>query len=138
MSLFNILVNLQPLPVYMDIDEAAGAFTLRVMTSGPGYRRWNIRVSQIECNNPLRAPQNCLQYYMGPSGSFSSFNHESTRPLTEQPNWNLPEQTYFNNLDYSICFRKEVGFCTQTYTVNTSFVSMEISAHNVRGRPTFD
>ena len=25
-----------------------------------------------------------------------------------------------NNLDYSICFRKEQYFCTQTYTVNTS------------------
>lgn len=127
----------------MDIDGAAGPFTLRVMTSGPGYRRWNIRVSQIECANPSRAPQNCLQYYMGPSGSFSSFNYESTRPLTETlmttQNLNLPrEATYFNNLDYSVCFRKEVGFCTQTYTVNTSFVPMEISAHNVQGSPVFD
>lgn len=27
--------------------------------------------------------------------------------------------TYFNNMDYTICFRKEPGFCTMTYSVPT-------------------
>ena len=129
--------------MYIDVDGAAGPFTLRVLTSGPGYRRWNIRVSQIECANPSRAPANCLQYYMGPSGTFASFNYETARPNSETiltpQNLNMPrEATYFNNMDYSICFRKEVGFCTQTYQVNTSFVPMEISANNLQGSPFFD
>lgn len=121
--------------MYMDVDGAQGPFTLRVLTSGPGYRRWNIRISQIECANPSRAPSNCLQYYMGPAGIFSSFNYESSRGNDLPINSNqqllslVPrDATYFNNMDYSICFRKEVGFCTQTYQVNTSYVPMEISA----------
>ena len=122
--------------VYFDMDGSQGPFTLRVMTSGPGYRRWNIRVSQIECNNPSRAPANCLQYYTGASGYFQSFNYESSRPLSEtlinlQQQQQFPQMTrdssYFNNMDYTICFRKEVGFCTQTYSVNTSLVPLEIT-----------
>jgi len=130
--------------MYFDTDASVGPFTLRVLTSGPGYRRWNIRISQIECANPSRAPANCLQYYMGPSGTFSSFNYETSRPLSETiltpqtVNLLVREASYFNNMDYSICFRKEVGFCTQTYQVNTSFVPMEISANNLQGTPFFD
>lgn len=128
--------------MYMDIDGAQGPFTLRVLTSGPGYRRWNIRITQIECANPSRAPANCLQYYTGPSGVFQSFNYETNRqmdvPITAQTiNWPR-EATYFNNMDYSICFRKEVGFCTQTYQVNTTFVPMEISSLAPNQNSPFD
>lgn len=123
--------------MYLDIDGAQGPFTLRVMTSGPGYRRWNIRISQIECANPSRAPPNCLQYFTGPSGMFQSFNYETLRTTQEAlliqqqqtgQNQYMRDATYFNNLDYAICFRKEVGFCTQTYQVNTTLVPMEINA----------
>lgn len=31
--------------MYVDIDGAQGPFTLRVLSSGPGLRRWNIQVS---------------------------------------------------------------------------------------------
>lgn len=120
------------IPVYFDMDGAQGPFTLRVMTSGPGYRRWNIRVSQIECGSLSRAPANCLQYFTGASGVFQSFNYESIRPLSEtlltpQTMYLPRESSYFNNMDYTICFRKEVGFCTQTYQVNTTLVPMEIT-----------
>lgn len=124
----------------MDIDGAQGPFSLRVLTSGPGHRRWNIRVSQIECANPSRAPSNCLQYFTGPAGTFSSFNYNTYRPLVETKLKNIPhEATYFNNMNYAICFRKEIGFCTQTYHVNTTLVAMEISAYDLsNNRPTFD
>lgn len=124
----------------MDIDGAQGPFFLRVLTSGPGYRRWNIRVSQIECANPSRAPSNCLQYFTGPAGTFSSFNYDAYRPLVEANIKNMPQDaTYFNNMDYAICFRKEIGFCTQTYHVNTTLVPMEISAYDLHNnRPPFD
>lgn len=128
----------------MDVDGAQGPFTLRVLTSGAGYRRWNVRISQIECANPSRAPSNCLQYFTGPSGVFQSFNYETTRTTNEHQilnpqNPNIPrEASYFNNMDYTICFRKEIGFCTQTYQVNTSLVPMEISPHSPTGSQTFD
>lgn len=58
------------------MDGAQGPFTVRITTSGSGYRRWNIKVTQIECANPSRAPANCLQHFTGPSGQISSFNYD--------------------------------------------------------------
>lgn len=68
---------------------------------------------------------------------FQSFNYETLRTTQEAlliqqqqtgQNQYMRDATYFNNLDYAICFRKEVGFCTQTYQVNTTLVPMEINA----------
>lgn len=143
----------------MDVDNTQGPWTLRMITNGQGYRRWNIQVTQIECSNPSKAPANCLQvntvktcffftinvtslslslpnqyqYFVGPSGTFSSFNYETSHfqdysPTTQQTFQNpaLLESTYINGLDYSVCFRKESGFCTQTYSVNSTLIPFEI------------
>ncbi|XP_076311027.1 uncharacterized protein LOC143225462 isoform X2 [Tachypleus tridentatus] len=58
-------------------------------------------------NTGQHPPPNCLQYHTGVQGQFQSFNYISDVMITDQG--------YFNNLDYTICFRKEVGFCTMTY-----------------------
>jgi len=131
----------------MDVDGAQGPFTLRVLTNGPGNRRWNIQVTQIECNNPGRAPSNCLQYYSGPSGIFTSFNYDALRykdfpninynqPLNPQSQHPYFDANYLNGLDYTICFRKESGFCTQTYSVNTTHTPFELI--NVEPSKFFD
>ena len=75
------------------------------------------------------APPNCLQYFLGPTGEMTSFNYESIQHFN--PNTlNSPDVQssavqfkgigYMNDLDYTICFRKEQFFCSQTYTVNNS------------------
>ncbi|RWS05444.1 uncharacterized protein B4U79_04125, partial [Dinothrombium tinctorium] len=126
--------------VYVDIDSTQGPYTIRIITEGPGYRRWNIQITQIECLNLSRAPQNCLQYNTGPSGTFSSFNYERLR-------MNEPSQTtgqreleanYLNGLDYAICFRKEAGFCSQTYNTNSSSTNFEIVNIHADGTPVFN
>ncbi|XP_053212960.1 uncharacterized protein LOC128396407 [Panonychus citri] len=132
--------------VYMDVDGAQGPFTFRVITNGPGYRRWNIQITQIECTNPSKAPSNCLQYYTGPSGMFSSFNYEtsqfqdfsSTNPQSGQSGQLFLDATYLNGMDYAICFRKENGFCTQSYSVNSTFTPFEIVNFGPNNSPTFD
>ena len=60
------------------------------------------------------APQNCLQYKTGVQGSFKSFNFEDVH---------IPSTGYLSNLDYTICFRKEPGFCTVTYSVASVYTS---------------
>lgn len=57
----------------------------------------------------FQAPPNCLQYHHEIVGKVVSFNFD----LYNEGN------TYFNNMDYTICFRKEPGFCTLTYSVPT-------------------
>lgn len=53
------------------------------------------------------APTNCLQYFTSMVGQVKSFNYD----LFNQG------FTYFNNLDYTICFKKWPGFCTVTFEV---------------------
>lgn len=36
------------------------------------------------------------------------------------------EAGYLNGLDYTVCFRKEIGFCTQTYYINSTSTPFEI------------
>ena len=61
----------------------------------------------------MTAPSNCLQYNVGVQGSIRSFNYEDP---------NASAQGYLNNLDYTICFRKEPGFCTVTYSIPNVFI----------------
>ncbi|RWS24030.1 uncharacterized protein B4U80_09096, partial [Leptotrombidium deliense] len=117
--------------MYVNVDNVEGPFMVRMMTSGSGQRRWNIHISQIECNNPSRAPSNCLQYYFGTRGTIQSFNYESTRLppqlTTLAPGAPIPtDASYLNGMDYAMCFRKEGGFCTQTYTNNGSREEFQI------------
>ncbi|XP_064487622.1 uncharacterized protein LOC135399813 [Ornithodoros turicata] len=111
--------------LYIDIDMVPGPITLHVQTNGQRSSRWSMKITQIRCDDPSRAPQNCLQYYVGPSGNFSSFNYFESS-LTP------PRMGYMNNLDYTICFRKEAGFCSQTYSVpdDAPFVLENVDADN--------
>lgn len=43
-----------------------------------------------------------------------------------QINQERDEAGYLNGLDYTICFRKENGFCSQTYYVNSTHSPFEI------------
>lgn len=42
------------------------------------------------------------------------------------PEQERDEAGYLNGLDYTICFRKEIGFCTQTYYINSTTTPFEI------------
>lgn len=50
---------------------------------------------------------NCLQFHYSIIGQIKSFNYEE---------YNY-KSGYLNNLDYSICFRKEMGFCSISYSL---------------------
>ena len=63
---------------------------------------YNVRVTQIDCSsdNPLRAPEDCLQYMTQRSGTFTSFNFDAGKKFV-----------YSKNQNYAICFRREIGQC---------------------------
>ncbi|KAF8790785.1 hypothetical protein HNY73_005751 [Argiope bruennichi] len=111
--------------MYLDVDNTISPILLKVSTKGLGRRTWNIRTSYIECGNPSRAPPNCLQYYTGIQGRFSSFNFV-------QDEASAPNGGYLNNLNYAICFRKEIGRCSQTYVADSidSFVLLNLNPNN--------
>ena len=117
--------------VYIDSGPSSGPSVLTVVTSGPSYpRTWNIRVMQIECEASYRAPDGCLQFFTGVSGTVCSFNFDGD-------NVHLAMQYY------TICVRTERGFCgiawmqSSTKTANsdpdTFLVSGQYSATQQQG-----
>ncbi|XP_032778287.2 uncharacterized protein LOC116917041 [Daphnia magna] len=80
--------------------------TLTVVTSGTGFaRQWRIKMTQMNCDSIGRAPNGCLQYYTGVSGTIRSFNYDGT------------SGRQLSNQDYSICIRTESNFCSIAYSV---------------------
>jgi hypothetical protein len=66
-------------------------------------RSWRIRITQLSCDSPGRAPEGCLQYYTGIAGNVASFNWK----LTD----NALGPTFSNhlaNLDYNVCIRSRI------------------------------
>lgn len=108
--------------MYIDVDTVSGPIELSINTVGEGlHRNWEIDVSQIECTSPYRPPANCLQYYTGTQGTFSSFNY--------LPN---TDSQYLNNLNYAICLRKEAGFCSVVYNNEINGVTQAFDIVNFR------
>ena len=60
-----------------------------ITTKGTGQSepyKWGLWITQIKCDGSrfLEAPKGCFQYYMGSTGSFSSFNYENGAYLNNQ------------------------------------------------------
>lgn len=66
----------------------------------PASRSWSIKVTQIDCQSELRAPQGCTQYYYGgTAGSVETYNYNSGTGL------------HLANQNQNICVRQERGYC---------------------------
>ncbi|KAG1699835.1 hypothetical protein GQR58_005417 [Nymphon striatum] len=104
--------------LYVDVGSSQGPIIFNMITSGSFSRSWEIQISQIKCSSAVKAPQGCLQYYTGAAGTIESFNYADAA------------STYLNNLEYSICYRKELGFCSYTLVQNDVTVN-ELSIQTV-------
>jgi len=87
--------------IYIPNSGLNDAATITI-TIGQGVfgRRWRIKTTRIECTNPSRAPEGCLQFFTGIGGQFTSFNKLDVNPIL------------IRNLLYSVCIRAEKGFCS--------------------------
>jgi len=89
--------------IYIPNSGLNDAATITI-TIGQGVfgRRWRIKTTRIECTNPSRAPEGCLQFFTGSvGGQLTSFNYlDGLNPIM------------IRNLLYSVCIRAEKGFCS--------------------------
>lgn len=92
--------NLAGSHMYIETGRQGTAAKLSMTFTGTATRNWKIKVLQIECGSPSRAPTDCVQYFTGVSGTFKSYNHPSSGTAQF-----LQSQDYFN------CFRQEEGYC---------------------------
>ena len=81
---------------------------------------WRIKVSQIECNSKTRAPEGCLQFLTGVSGSFQSLGFNEANPMP-----------IIRFADYTICVRNEAGYCAIDYSVAMTMAMTTFRLSNV-------
>jgi len=88
--------------IYVHNDGANPAAIVNINTDATaltGGRTWKILVRMIEAGSSSQAPEGCLQYFMGSTGTIKSFNDLSGTAAGQT----LP------NLNYNACIRAEAG-----------------------------
>ncbi|KAJ9585755.1 hypothetical protein L9F63_002450, partial [Diploptera punctata] len=95
--------------VYVDFASDSSPILITVSTnpSVSANRKWNIKITQIECSNTERAPSGCLMYYSAISGKVMSFNYASSGRGIE-----LPWTREIANLNYGVCIKMAPNYCT--------------------------
>lgn len=110
--------------VYVDSGRASTATTLKFTLASSASNTWRIKVTQIECWNPSRAPEDCLQYYYGAHRhTVKSFNYDGTSSCSTG--------CMLNDQYHKICFRPEKGMCTSGFS--ESAVSSSEDAFGLNG-----
>ena len=101
--------------VYLETGSSTTSTTLSFEIASTGGGSWKIKTTQIECSSNARAPTDCVQYFTGISGEIRSFNFDGGIQLRD--------------IQYTICVRRESGFCGIQYTVqdNTTPDSFDLS-----------
>ncbi|XP_054166099.1 uncharacterized protein LOC128963611 [Oppia nitens] len=110
-------------------------------------RKWSIRIQQIPCQSPFRAPPGSLQYYTTPSGTIESFNYRGITKASPilppgqffqpiypnvgigglQSSSQLPSPNYYNNMHYGITIAKQPKMCGIRWSADT----MDFGGENV-------
>ncbi|KAH7939547.1 hypothetical protein HPB52_013665 [Rhipicephalus sanguineus] len=95
--------------MYVDVSQTKQAIlTVRLSARTERERRWSIRITQVSCWSPTMAPEGCLQYHTKASDVITSFNFVR----------NPTGFHYYANMHYSICIRRQLGFCSILYEEN--------------------
>jgi len=101
--------------VYIDMgspaaDPATASMTMLFDSDNQAdiNRKFNIMVSQIECNTNYAPPQGCDQYFYGNGGS----------GVIQSLNFDQPSATYVATLagHLTVCIRREADMCVIGYT----------------------
>jgi len=91
--------------IYLPVDQTpiTSQVTIRVSSSGGENKTWMMKISQITALQGVKAPAGCMQYKFGElQGNITNFNYDVK---TQSPLGNIA------GMSYSICFRKEAGYC---------------------------
>jgi len=105
--------------MYVETQQSTTATTLD-MNLGAGdttARRWNIRVDQIECTNPTKAPSGCTQYFTTLTGTITSYNYVTA------PGGGPTAGNELTNQQMTACVRDGAGICTVQYKATNSAIS---------------
>jgi len=119
--------------MYLPATSSCHSVTANIgATDTSTSRAWSIKVSQIECSNPLLPPSGCLQYNTGTSGYFSSFGWTGS-----EDGATASTVAHQNNQKYSVCFRREEGYCSMQYFTPTTGFSVGATDPTIAAQAVF-
>merc|ERR1712241_392950 len=114
----NLCGNIKGQHLYIDSGRAATAATLKFTLATSETNTWKIKVTQIECWNPSKAPEGCMQYFYGSNVyTVTSFNWDGSTGCTSG--------CIYNNQQYNVCFRGEKGMCGSQISVTPVSSSLD-------------
>ncbi|XP_026758625.2 uncharacterized protein LOC113518061 [Galleria mellonella] len=119
--------------IFVDFNgNAAITITITATASTTFARRWNMKLVQLGCDCPGIAPNGCLQYYTGTSGTINSFNYGSAANTVLSSSL-VTGTRQMANLNYGICIRMEAGYCGIQYSQSANDVYSFTISGDVEG-----
>lgn len=106
--------------IYLDAGSASTVATLNFALAAATTAMWRIKTSQIECSAAWRAPQGCLQYFTGGTGTVQSFNFDGLCTQVA-----CASGAFLQEQSYQVCFRQEKGMCE--ISLNETPLAMGVS-----------
>jgi len=97
--------------MYIDAQTVCNKINFNIDTSVSYTRSWSFTVTQIECGSD-EGNHDCLQYHTGTSGTFASWNYDTTATSVKP----RAKMHHLNDQYYDICFRQESGYCKICYS----------------------
>lgn len=92
--------------MYVPASPSCNNINFNIDTDVTYTRTWAFTVQQIECSTDY-GKHSCMQYYTGTSGTFNSWNFDTTLTTIAPAATNH----HLNSQQYDICFRQERGYC---------------------------
>merc|ERR1712018_663246 len=95
--------------LYVENARSTSSLTMQFTIATTTGVTWSIKVIQIECSNPLRAPSGCDNSLTGASGIIKNLSFATGRPS--------------HSHHFGYCVRREQGFCAIQYAPNSGITN---------------
>lgn len=104
--------------VYVDFDNNTDiVITISTTDAITLGRLWNLKVTQIACACPTRAPSGCLKYYTTVTGTVRSFNYGTTENTNINSVGSIGTRELVNQ-NYGICVAMVPGYCSIEWSMS--------------------
>jgi len=111
--------------MFVPASSSCNTITLNIDTGTTTTRKWQFKITQYECTSKLIPQEGCLQYFTGLSGQFASFNFDTSATTVSLTG------THLQNQYYSVCWRRERGYCSLCFSVAISAAAAAVTSFGV-------
>jgi len=91
--------------IFVDASDQCNKISLDIDTGSSNTRKWQYKITQYECSSMMAPVDDCLQYHTATSGTFASFNFDTSATTVSLTGTHLQSQYY------TTCFRRTRGKC---------------------------